>query len=80
MDFTQLRGTLDSLNQDIRNLLSSDHKQVLLQLLNLVESSFGEMERLTEDNQKLRDEINRLKGEQGSPDIRPQTKRSGDIS
>ena len=80
MTLTQLRNALDSLSQGIRNLLATDHKQVLTQLLNLVESCFREIKQLTDENQDLRDENSRLKGEQGSPDIRPQTKKSGDIS
>jgi len=39
-------------------------------LINLVENLSEENEQLKIDNQKLRDEINRLKGEQGKPNIR----------
>ena len=39
-------------------------------LINLVESLSEENEKLKIDNQTLRDEINRLKGEQGKPNIR----------
>ncbi len=53
---------------------------ILLQLLNLVESTIAEIERLTHENQQLRDENNRLQGEQGKPNIRPQSKQSSEIS
>ena len=80
MTLIQLRSALDSLSQNISNLSSSEHKQILTQLLNLVESCSEEIARLRQENQNLRDENNRLKGEQGSPNIRPQTAKSGDIS
>ena len=41
-------------------------RQAILQLLNMVEELAGENRKLREDNQQLRDEINRLKGEQAS--------------
>ena len=40
------------------------------QLLNLVEKQWTQLRVLQEDNQFLRDEINRLKGEQGKPNIK----------
>ena len=39
-------------------------------LLNLVEELKSENGRLCAENQRLRDEINRLKGEQGKPTIK----------
>lgn len=39
-------------------------------LLNLVEKITADLRVLREENQNLRDEINRLKGEQGKPDIK----------
>ncbi|MGK5094682.1 hypothetical protein WDW89_22060 [Deltaproteobacteria bacterium TL4] len=38
------------------------------------------IEQLTKENQELRDEVNRLKGEQGKPNIRHQSPKSGKIS
>ena len=46
-------------------------RQAILRLLNLVEELAGESRKLREENQHLRDEINRLKGEQGKPTIKP---------
>jgi len=46
-------------------------RQALVRLLNLVEELAGENCKLREENQQLRDEINRLKGEQGKPNIKP---------
>ena len=44
-------------------------------LLNLVEEMQGENQALRQEVAKLRDEINRLKGEQGRPDIKPDKKK-----
>jgi len=46
-------------------------RQAITLLLNLVEELKQENERLRIQVQYLRDEINRLKGEQGKPDIKP---------
>ena len=80
MKTSEIRSVLEALNKEIQNLSESTHKLILSQLLNLVESSTTEIEGLKKENQALRDENNRLKGEQGKPDIRPQTPKSGNIS
>lgn len=46
-------------------------------LLNLVEELKRENDALREDVQQLRDEVNRLKGEQGKPKIKPDKKAGG---
>ena len=46
--------------------------------LNIVQTQYEEVSFLRIENQQLRDEIRRLKGEQGKPTIRPQSK--GNIS
>ena len=53
--------------------------QTLRFLLNAVEELITENQLLREEIQKLKDENNRLKGEQARPTIRPQ-KKEGDIS
>lgn len=50
-------------------------QKALVLVLNLVEEVKQENDHLREINQKLRDEINRLKGEQGKPDIKPGKKK-----
>ena len=47
-------------------------------LINLVEMLAEENARLKETVQELKDEINRLKGEQGKPNIREQKKDDDD--
>ena len=50
-------------------------RQAIVLLLNLVEEVKQENDQLRETVQQLRDEINRLKGEQGKPDIKPNKKK-----
>ena len=46
-------------------------KDTIVMLLNSLENTKGENQLLRKENQCLKDEINRLKGEQGKPDIKP---------
>src|SRR5713226_36830 len=46
-------------------------RQVVMSLMNLVESLHAKVQEQAEEIQRLRDENNRLKGEQGKPTIRP---------
>ena len=48
-------------------------KAILRHLCNLVEALYHENLTLKEENQKLKDQINRLKGEKGKPDIKPKS-------
>ena len=50
-------------------------RQTVEVLLNLIEQLNLKNKQLEEENQKLRDEINRLKGEQGKPDIKGNKKK-----
>ena len=49
-------------------------QEAILRLLNLVEELAGENRKLRAENQQQRDEINRLKGEQGQPRLKPNKK------
>jgi cell division protein FtsB len=71
--------TLASLPIDIGKIADPIVKQALTALLNLVERQAREIAALREQNQQLRDENNRLKGEQGKPDVKA-NKTSGNIS
>lgn len=46
-------------------------KQAIVRLFNLVEDLQTTVRQLQAENQRLRDEVNRLKGEQGKPNIKP---------
>ncbi len=63
---------VSSLLQTIDPKLIADDslRQMVELLLNLVEELNSKVIDLEQENQKLRDEINRLKGEQGKPDIK----------
>ena len=57
-------------------------KETILSLLNIIEAQAKEINELRAQLQNLRDEINRLKGEQGKPDIKPnkKNKEHNDVS
>lgn len=71
-----LDEALEAINFDTMDL--SLHMPFGL-LLDKVEELSGLVSLLQAENQKLRDEINRLKGENGKPNFRPQT-GSKDVS
>lgn len=75
-----IKGTLESLNIDIGSIADESIRSIIIRLSNLIEVLSTQNKQLTEENQALRDEINRLKGEQGKPDIRKQSKDKKDIS
>lgn len=51
-------------------------KQLFISLLNLIELLCSELRKERKEKQKYKDEVNRLKGEQGKPDIKPNTHRN----
>lgn len=55
-------------------------KETVLALLNMIEKLAKENAVLSQQVQQLRDEINRLKGEKGKPNIKPSVKPNKDIS
>jgi len=66
---------------DISNITDLDDAlEVIRKLLNLVEALNHEILELKRQNQELLDEINRLKGEQGKPKIKPNKKPPGQYS
>jgi len=71
-----LNKALEKVNFDS---LEVNLKELIGLLLNKIEALEKANKELMDENQRLRDDINRLKGEQGKPTIRPQTS-SKDIS
>jgi len=71
---------LESIQNTIDKIEDKKTKQIVSVLYNLVEDVFSDNTRLREENQALKDEINKLKGEQGKPDIKPNNKNDGNIS
>lgn len=65
---------------DLQSIPDEKTRQIILRLLNWIESLSAEVQELRAENQALRDEINRLKGEQGKPSIKanqPQPSNAG---
>lgn len=56
---------------DLTAVTDPEARQIIVVLLNVIEIQRTEIRQLKQDNQALRDEINRLKGEQGKPHIPP---------
>jgi hypothetical protein len=54
---------------DLARITDASTRELVQKLLNLLEDVRAELRTVQADNQRLRDEINRLKGEQGTPSI-----------
>jgi hypothetical protein len=62
---------LDELNPvDLSNIQDENARELIIQLMNLIEAVSANLREAQAENQRLRDEINRLKGEQGKPNIK----------
>lgn len=73
----EIKKILNELTADIDSIVDKKAVNIIKALVNLVEILAEENALLREKNQQLMDEINRLKGEQGKPNIRKQ-KNDGD--
>ena len=58
---------------DLSSLADERARQLVQQLLNALEDVMADLRTAQAENQRLRDEINRLKGEQGAPTIKAST-------
>jgi len=70
MTTANLTEILERIQPDLKQVEGQASKEAVSTLLNIVEESVAESIKLKNENQTLKDEINRLKGEQGKPDIR----------
>ena len=80
MSIQDLQAELIAIDQEIAQLDNSVSLALVKKLLNLIERVVKENNTLLTERQQLRDEINRLKGEQGKPAIKANKKNDGDIS
>ena len=80
MNREEISKLLEDAQHDLAQVEEKTQKKGISTLLNIVECSTAEIEDLTRTVQTLTDEINRLKGEQGKPNIRPNKKSDGDVS
>ena len=60
-------------NIDLSGIHEENARQLIGRLLNLIEDLSADLREVQIENQRLRDEINRSKGEQGKPNIKPAT-------
>src|SRR5438067_2843741 len=67
-------------NFDPNTIADEAVRQVVLYLMNQVENLHAKVVQQAEEIQRLRDENNRLKGEQGKPKIKPTAKGSPALS
>ena len=80
MNSTTISATLEAIEPIFNQIEDPSLKEATSVLFNLIESSVTDNIKLRNENQSLKDEINRLKGEQGKPDIKANTKKNTDIS
>src|SRR3972149_2623514 len=80
MKTEDITKVLEIIPPDIDKIEDSATKKVVVVLLNLLEELVSENARLRQEIQVLNDEINRLKGEQGKPEIKANIKKDGNIS
>ena len=71
---------ISGLHIDIDSISDKGTRIIVRHLLNMIEIQGLEIANLKIENQKLRDENHHLKGEQGQPNIRKQSKKNGDVS
>jgi len=58
---------------DLSRIQDENARELIMRLLNLVEKLSADLRDAQAENQRLRDEVNRLKGEQGKPKIKGNT-------
>lgn len=80
MNQTEITTILESLRANTSTIQDGSIKASIEILLNLVEALASENQALKIENQQLKDKINRLKGEQGKPNIKGKNNQSKDIS
>ena len=80
MKIQDLQAEINAIDQEIAQIESSVGRAIVKKLLNILERLASSNDAQEIELQKLRDEINRLKGEQGKPDIKANKKKDGKIS
>lgn len=75
-----IKKAIESININVDNIEDPELRSIVIQLLNIIEAQATTIKQQQEEIQKLRDENNRLKGEQGKPGFRKQTSEHKDFS
>lgn len=63
----------EKISKDVENITDPQIKNIILSLFNIIEEQAQTIHGLQNEIQKLKDENNRLKGEQGKPEIKAST-------
>ncbi len=61
---------LEEISKKVKNITDTQIKEIILTLFNIIERQAQTITNLQQENQKVKDENNRLKGEQGKPEIK----------
>jgi hypothetical protein len=80
VNIQDIQAEINAIDQETAQLENSGEQALFKKLLNIIERLASSNEAQESELQQLRDEINRLKGEQGKPDIKANKKKDGDIS
>jgi len=80
MNRADISSLLGKIEPDLKQIDDKAQKAAVSTLMNIVEFSVAEVDGLHGQVQTLNDEINRLKGEQGKPDIKSNKTSDGDVS
>lgn len=80
MNKSSLSDILKAIQPFVDSIKIPGFSKVFSLLLNFIENLVAENEEQKIVIQKQKDEISRLKGEQGKPEINPNTKKDGDVS
>ena len=82
MNIKELQAEINAIHQKSAQLESSAAQDIVKELFNLIERVASDNQSLEAELQQLRDEVSRLKGEQGKPKIRPNksSQKQTDIS
>ncbi|MDQ7089814.1 MAG: hypothetical protein Q9M50_04105 [Methylococcales bacterium] len=78
MNIHDLQAETNAIYQEIAQIESSEAQDIVKKIFNLIERLASDKLSLETELQQLRDEVNRLKGEQGKPDIKPNKNNKGD--
>ena len=73
MNIELINQKLESITNDINEIKDPKAQGIISVLLNIIECSMQDNKQYLKTIQSQRDEINKLKGEQGKPSVRPQT-------
>ncbi len=80
MSSTNIKALLDNLSPAIEAITDPAARFVIEQLLKIIEMQAEIIDELRAENQTLRNEVSRLKGEKGKPAFRKQTSADQDVS